>query len=811
MQKEKRVPDLRTLLGKQVDAIPRPKTYTFGLGFGPVTIFEGQTPSSPISICQPVSDSEIAPRCVIMPDFLPLLLELAQPEATRATYLFGPDLVSQETYLFPRVIEAERFPLATQLFNITVLFSPLAISGSLFQFLVTVRVFGMNYRDRILRELHPPESEEQIAPRKVGTRPLGKSYAEPETEQRRRRKSKPKPPSFWDLLYVILQPPIILESLENLYLPAPLYEFQPAGIRFLMNNESALLADEMGTGKTVMTTVALRILMQKGQANQALIVCPLSVLREWNRHLADWAPDLRVTFVRGSQDKRVLDWDMPAHVYVTTYDTLRSDIEAGILPENKRAQFDVVVLDEAQSIKNPASGRSRAIKRLKAHRRWALTGTPVENKLEDVASLFAFLRPGYLTSFDLYPARVREKMSPYFLRRRKEDVLPDLPKKQKQDMALELDPAQRAAYDQAAGEIVSELTALGPRATKGKIFSSIHRLKQICNFAPGQFTSPKLDLLKEQIETIIDSGHKVIVFSQYIGEGIDKLEKALEPYGTAKIVGEQSELTRNTEIERFKHSPEVPILLASVRAGGVGLNLTEASYVVHFDHWWNPAVMWQAEARVHRIGQTRGVNVYSYWMVDTIEERIYDTLQKKGLLFEDVVDGLSESQIDELISTNEWLDMLGVKIQKPVQPQPARQAVESLSLAEIRDRLYEITPAAFEQLVQELMHHFGYPNVKVTGRTRDGGIDVISTRNTSEGIMRVVAQCKRYRGTVGVEVARALGGVIASDKSIQKGFLVTAGEISRECLAFCEKSGGIIVPIDGMLAAKYIKQFGLAI
>jgi HJR/Mrr/RecB family endonuclease len=221
--------------------------------------------------------------------------------------------------------------------------------------------------------------------------------------------------------------------------------------------------------------------------------------------------------------------------------------------------------------------------------------------------------------------------------------------------------------------------------------------------------------------------------------------------------------------------------------------------------------MWQAEARVHRIGQTRGVNVYSYWMADTVEERIYDTLQKKGLLFEDVVDGLSESQIDDLISNDEWLEMLGVKVQKPVQPRPVRQAIEPLSLTEIRDRLYEITPAAFEQLVQELMHHFGYPNVMVTGRSRDGGIDVISTRNTSEGIVRVVAQCKRYRGTVGVEVARALGGVIASDESVRKGFLVTTGEFSRDCLTFCERSGGVIVPIDGLLVANYIKQFGLAI
>jgi SNF2 family DNA or RNA helicase len=627
-------------------------------------------------------------------------------------------------------------------------------------------------------------------------------------EQRKGRKPKTKSPSFWDLLYAVLQPPLTLEHFENLPLPHDLFPYQPAGIDFLMKNECALLADEMGTGKTVMTVVALRILIQKGRAQCALVVCPVSVLRQWDQHLDEWTSGLLVTVVRGNQNTRMLDWGMSAHVYITTYDTLRSDIENGILPESKLDKFDIVVLDEAQNIKNPTSGRSRAIRKLRTRQRWALTGTPIENKLDDVASLFEFLRPGYLTPFDLYPIRLKEKIAPFFLRRRKVDVLPDLPGIQKQNMWLELDAAQRAEYDRVVERVRYELFELGPRVTKMDIVQRIQRLKQICNFASGQFTSPKLDSLKELLEEIIENRQKVIVFSQYLGEGIDKLEDALEPYGTAKIVGEQPEPVRNREVERFKHLSEIPILLASVRAGGVGLNLTEASYVVHFDHWWNPAVMWQAEARVHRPGQKRGVNVYSYWMVDTIEERIHKMLQEKGLLFENVVDGLSVSQIDELISTDEWLDILGVK--RKVQPQPKREIFESLSLIEIRERLCSITPAAFEQLVKELMQSLGYPKVKVTGKTGDGGIDVISTRNTAEGVIRAIAQCKRYRGTVGVEVARELRGVMASDSSIQKGFLVTTGEFTRECVGFCERSG-VIVPISGLQVANYVKQFGLAV
>ncbi len=706
------------------------------------------------------------------------------------------------------VLQPVEFPLVARQFEVDISPTPVVVSEDRFRSLGPARMFGMDYRDRYWRELPSSELAARTLPKKERSKPLCKSYVD--TEQVGGRQAKPKRPSFWDMLFVILQPRLGLQRLDSPWLPHPLLNFQPAGIDFLMKNESALLADEMGTGKTVMTAVALKILMQQGKAHRALIACPLSVLREWNRHLAEWTPELRVTFVRGSQSTRQVDWLMPAHVYVTTYDTLRADVENGILPKDKRDEFDIVVLDEAQNIKNPKSGRSRAIEKLVARQRWALTGTPIENKIDDVASIFSYLRPGYLTPFDLYPQRIKEKIAPYFLRRRKKEVLPDLPPMQNEEVWLELDEDQRAAYNGAAEEVKNELTALGSRVTKAHIFASVQRLKQICNFAPGQLKSPKLDRLKEQIEEITENGQKAIVFSQYIGEGIEKLEEALSSYGIAKLVGGQSEPARNAEVDRFKRLDAVPILLASVKAGGVGLNLTEASYVVHFDHWWNPAVRWQAEARVHRKGQKRGVNVYSYWISDTIEERIYTVLDQKRLLFEDVIDSMSDSQIEEAISTEEWLDMLGVKQRQEESPQPKRETVVHLSLEEIRDKLYTIKPAEFEDLIRELMHYLGYPNVKVTGRTGDGGLDVISTRNTGQGVARAVAQCKRYRGTVGVEIARALRGAMDKDKSIEKGFLVTSGEFSRECISYCVNIEGI-VPLSGLQVAQYVKQFGLTI
>lgn len=671
-----------------------------------------------------------------------------------------------------------------------------------------IRIFGMNYKHRIWQEIKLSLDDEPIKiKREKKLQAFSKSYIEPEhLAVSAKSKPKAKAPSFWDLIYPILQPPLILEQIENLFLPHDLYSFQKVGIEFLMGNESALLADEMGTGKTVQTAVALRLLMQKARAHSALVICPLAVLRQWDEHLRDWAPELSITVVRGNQQTRSLDWSMPAHVYITTYDTIRKDVEENVLPRERLSKFDVIVLDEAQYIKNADSGRTKAIRKFKANQRWALTGTPVENRIEDIVSIFDFLRPKFLTPYDLYPAGLRKKISPFFLRRRKEDVLKDLPPKIKQEFWLELDAHQRKAYDSILSEGQAELTELGEKVKKTDIFRVLTKLKQICNFAPDKGNSPKLELLVEQVETIVESEQKVIVFSQYITEGIEKIESSLQDYGVSKVVGGQSD--RDFQVNQFQKTKNTSVLVASIRAGGVGLNLQAASYIIHFDHWWNPAIMWQAEARAHRQGQKRTVNVFSYWIADTIEEKIYQTLKEKGLLFADIVDGLSETELDNYISTEEWLDMLGVKhksISKPQQVTPL-----NLSLSEIEERLKTISPSEFERVVKDLLHAFGYPNTKTTGRTGDGGIDVISTRNSPDGIIRIIAQCKRYKGTVGVEIAREFMGVIASDDSIEKGYLVTTGEFTRECVAFCEKSG-VIIALNGSQTSNYVRKFGIQI
>ncbi len=522
--------------------------------------------------------------------------------------------------------------------------------------------------------------------------------------------------NIWDLIYPSLLPPLDNKFDEQFELFKPLFGFQPAGIEFLVTNESALLADEMGTGKTVMTSVALKLLFRLGKAHKVLVICPLSLLRTWQDHLRDWANELELTVVRGTPETRKLDWKYPAHVYIATYGTIASDFLSKVkknhsftcpqcderlnlgdqivieddeipsficpycrfalndflltnLPQKSSLvdpefskSFDVVILDEAQYIKNSGSQQSRAVRIFNPSFRWALTGTPIENRLDDLVSIFKFVRPAlFKNEHYLSPSRAVELIEPHFLRRMKKDVMKDLPPKVKQEMWLELNSDQRKAYDEVNRSGLTEIENM-ESVTKIHIFALLTKLKQICNFATGTNSSAKTEELIDLIEQIKANQQKVLVFSQYDVEGVTKLEPLLRPYGVVVVKGSMSAEARNLAIDRFRNDPNICVFLASIKTGGVGLTLTEASYVIHFDHWWNPAVMWQADDRVHRSGQTASqVNIYSFWMQNTVEERIYAILKEKRLLFDEVINGLSVEEVETMISTDEWLEILGVK------------------------------------------------------------------------------------------------------------------------------------------------------
>jgi SNF2 family DNA or RNA helicase len=436
---------------------------------------------------------------------------------------------------------------------------------------------------------------------------------------------------------------------KQVSVPFPPYPYQLEGIAFLMPRHAALLADEMGLGKTIQAILALRLMLQAGLVRSALLVCPKPLVFNWCRELKSWADDLPFEVIGGSSANRRLAWTVSSSpLKIVNYEVLTRDAE---IVDDDRIQFDLVILDEAQRIKNFDSKTSQAARSLRRSRAWALTGTPIENRPDDLVNLFAFLDDGRIPA-ETPPAELPRLTGECILRRVKEDVLADMPPKIIQDVELELTPAQREAYDRAESDGVVHLNELGDTISVQHIFELVMRLKQICNFDPLTGESAKLEALMADMAEVADSGRKAIVFSQWV-EPLEKLARSLAPYGPLQYHGRVPHSQRPAILDRFRTDKSRHVLLMSYGTGSVGLNLQFTNYVFLFDRWWNPAIEDQAINRAHRIGQKDKVFVKRFLIADTIEGRIAQVLDRKRQLFDELIAqnappprlGLSEDEI----------------------------------------------------------------------------------------------------------------------------------------------------------------------
>jgi len=413
----------------------------------------------------------------------------------------------------------------------------------------------------------------------------------------------------------------------------------------------------MGTGKTIQALALLQSLKERGEATApSLIVMPRSLLFNWQREAARFTPELRTLIYADGQRDQTLAELSEYDVILTTYGVMLRDIEA-----LSSYRFHYAILDESQAIKNPLSQTARAARRLQADHRLALTGTPVENTTLELWSQFAFLNPGLLGSLEFFrkefalpienqrneetASLLRRLVFPFILRRTKAQIATDLPPRTERVVYCEMEPAQRKAYERFRDYYRATLLGLieeeGMDRARMKILEGLLRLRQVCNhprLVDSSFrgSSGKFNELLELLETLRAEGHKALVFSQFT-QMLQLVAEALESRGVPYTYLDGSTRDRSARVDEFQTNPDVPFFLISLKAGGFGLNLTAADYVIHIDPWWNPAVEMQAADRAHRIGQEKPVFVYRLIMADSVEEKVLQLQEAKRNLVSQLI------------------------------------------------------------------------------------------------------------------------------------------------------------------------------
>ena len=455
---------------------------------------------------------------------------------------------------------------------------------------------------------------------------------------------------------------------------AILRDYQIEGIKWMQNiykcGFSGILADEMGLGKTIQTIMFIKNVLKEKSDAKILIVAPTSLIYNWEHEFDMFGSELKYKVVAENKNKRANLLNEKSNIFITTYGLLRQDQDI-----YKNIDFELVIIDEAQNIKNPKAGISLALKQLNANSKMALTGTPVENSVFEVWSIFDFLMPGYLNTLSKFQSKYNVKdmdedarevlsdltkmISPFILRRKKKDVLTDLPDKFENHIYLDLLPEQKKYYvaqvKKSKEEYEELLDTEGFLKARFKILQLLTKLRQLCvdpsivyNNFEGE--SVKMVRIVQMIKEYTENNHKILIFTSF-KSALDILKEKLDENGISnyQIDGSVSSKNRKILVDAF-NKDNTSVFIITLKSGGTGLNLTSADIVIHLDLWWNPQAENQATDRAHRIGQKNKVEVIKLVCKGTIEEKIIELQNKKKILNDALIENedVSQSMISKL-------------------------------------------------------------------------------------------------------------------------------------------------------------------
>jgi hypothetical protein len=494
------------------------------------------------------------------------------------------------------------------------------------------------------------------------------------------------------------------------------------------------------------------------------------------------------------------------------YETLTADIEQEHLTGDL-LHYDLVLLDQIQTTGLRYRSFPGAYQRLDAPIRWALAGA-FPKEVEDWVGMFAFLTPDQVSgAAGITLPDIRRRFRPYILRREKDELKDDLPKRARQEIWVDLDDVQTRRYEDVLAEERYRLAQLGDAVSTSHIETAVDRLKRASNFAPESLGGAKVRALIDLVEQIAAADLKMVVFSQFSEGGVDLLQPILEPYGVLKLGKADPEEQRAKVLDAFRAQEHWHVLLLEMGTRTGDEALVEATYIVHFDHQWNPAVRLRAEMRLHpQIFRAIPLNIYEFWVAGTIDERIYALLAEKGLLPSDVPEETRPTELEGRITLEEWLHrILGTPSGKELERTPVKHPIGTGILpgtAILRDRLAELSPDTLNAAVETFIKALGYAEIEPLDEGEEGGSYMLAWRESEGEIERVLVRSMSTHKNVGIAKARALLKAMEVRRDCVGAYLITTSDFTSSCRKFADDSDGRLALVSGSELYRHLHILG---